>query len=104
LRLQVIEQCSEKEVNSFSKEKLPSGAKSQPMIISLIEDYKSEGYSHKAVVQSKAENKETVLQGVHLVTSLFKRIILDTFHGHLDSKYLRRYQDEYVFRSSRRTS
>jgi len=38
------------------------------------------------------------------VTSLFKRVILGTFHGRLDSKYLQRYLDEYVFRFNRRTS
>jgi transposase-like protein len=104
LRLQVIEQCSEKELTSFAKANIALGSQITTDGWFAYRGLQSKGYSHKAVVQSKAENKKSVLQGVHLVTSLFKRVILGTFHGRLDAKYLQRYLDEYVFRFNRRTS
>ena len=71
---------------------------------SLIVVYNVKVTAIKLLSKIKTENKESVLQGVHLVTSLFKRVILGTFHGRLDSKYLQRYLDEYVFRFNRRTT
>ncbi|SHJ55049.1 ISXO2-like transposase domain-containing protein, partial [Malonomonas rubra DSM 5091] len=62
-----------------------------------------EGYSHKAIIQSKTAEKESVLPGVHLVTSLAKRVMLGTFQGRFDPQYLQRYLDEYVFRFNRRS-
>ena len=56
------------------------------------------------VIQIKVEDKKSVLPGVHLVTSLLKRMILGPFHGLFDPQYLQRYLDEYVFRFNRRTS
>ena len=104
LRLQVIEQCSEQELTSFAKANITLGSHITTDGWFAYRALQNKGYSHKAVVQSKAENKESVLPGVNLVTSLFKRVILGTFHGRLDSKYLQRYLDEYVFRFNRRTS
>jgi len=44
------------------------------------------------------------LPGVYFVTSLIKRLILGTFQGRLEGKYLQRYLDEYVFRFNRRST
>jgi hypothetical protein len=44
------------------------------------------------------------MYGVHLVTSLIKRIIRGTFHGRFEPKYLQNYLHEYVFRFNRRKS
>jgi hypothetical protein len=62
------------------------------------------GYTHKPMLQTKTEDKNSVLPGVHLVTSLIKRLILGTFQGRFEEKYLTRYLDEYVFRFNRRTT
>ena len=85
LRLQVIEQCSEQELTSFAKANITLGSHITTDGWFAYRALQNKGYSHKAVVQSKAENKESVLPGVNLVTSLFKRVILGTFHGRLDS-------------------
>jgi len=55
-------------------------------------------------VQAEAENKSSVLPGIHLVCSLLKRLMLGTFHGRCDRKHLQPYLDEYVFRFNRRTT
>jgi hypothetical protein len=62
------------------------------------------GYTHKSMLQTKNENKDSVLPGVHIVTPLIKRLILGTFQGCFEEKYLARYLDEYVFRFNRRTT
>ena len=60
------------------------------------------GYIHKPVFMTRAVNKHSVLPGVHPVISLIRRLILGTFQGRFDQKYLGRYLDEYVFRFNRR--
>ena len=103
LRLQVIECCSSKELTSFIKANIASGSQITTDGWLGYSGLQSKGFIHKIIVQSKADDKESVLPGVHLVTSLFKRVILGTFQGRFDPQYLQRYLDEYVFRFNRRT-
>jgi hypothetical protein len=58
---------------------------------------------HEKTNQSSAKGNER-LYGVHLVTSLVKRLIRGTFQGRVEPKYLQNYLDEYVFRFNRRKS
>jgi hypothetical protein len=53
---------------------------------------------------ARAASKHSVLPGVHLVISLIKRLILGTFQGRFEQKYLARYLDDNVFRFNRRTT
>ena len=46
-----------------------------------------EQYRHEITNQSKATTREN-LYGVHLVTSLVKRLIRGTYHGRFEPKYL----------------
>ena len=62
------------------------------------------GYAHTKILQSKADDKDSVLPGVHLIISLVKRLIRGTFQGRFEQKYLQRYLDEYVFRFNRRAT
>jgi transposase-like protein len=104
LRMQVIARCSADELIPFAVSNVASGSTVTTdgwKGYSALED---KGFIHKKVVQSKTEDKDSVLPGVHLVTSLVKRLILGTFQGRFDRKYLQRYLDEYVFRFNRRTT
>jgi hypothetical protein len=56
------------------------------------------------MLRTETEDKNSVLPGVHLVTSLINRLILGTFQGRFDEKYLTRYLDEYELRFNRRTT
>lgn len=103
LRLQVIECCSAEELTSFAKANIELGSQITTDGWTGYSSFQSEGYEHKTIIQSKVEDKKSVLPGVHLVTSLFKRVILGTFQGRFDPQYLQRYLDEYVFRFNRRT-
>ena len=103
LRLEAIECCSAEELTSFVKANIALGSQITTDGWSGYNGLQSEGYEHKIILQSKVEDKASVLPGVHLVTSLFKRVILGTFQGRFDPQYLQRYLDEYVFRFNRRT-
>ena len=103
LRLQVIECCSAEELTSFVKANIDLGSQIITDGWSGYSGLRNEGFLHETVIQSKIKDKKSVLPGVHLVTSLFKRVILGTFQGRFDPQYLQRYLDEYVFRFNRRT-
>ena len=60
--------------------------------------------THEKINLSASSKDNEGLYGVHLVTSLIKRIIRGTFHGRFEPKYLQNYLDEYVFRFNRRKS
>lgn len=104
LRMQVIEHCSAEELTSFAKANISAGSQITTDGWTGYSSLQKDGYLHRVVIQSKVEDKKSVLPGVHLVTSLLKRMILGTFHGRFDPQYLQRYLDEYVFRFNRRTS
>jgi len=103
LRLQVIKNCGAKELTSFAKANIELGSQITTDGWTGYSSLQGEGYKHRPIIQSKTEDKSSVLPGVHLVTSLLKRVILGTFQGRFDPQYLQRYLDEYVFRFNRRT-
>lgn len=103
LRMQVIEHCSTEELTAFIKQNVISGSQITTDGWSAYSGLQSKGFAHKTIIQSKADEQESVLPGVHLVTSLLKRVMLGTFQGRFDPQYLQRYLDEYVFRFNRRT-
>lgn len=103
VRLQIIDDCSAGELIPFVKANVVPGScvttDGWPGYNALQEC----GYEHRAILQNKAKNKESVMSGAHLVISLIKRLVLGTFQGRFERKYLQRYLDEYVFRFNRRT-
>ncbi|MFZ0133583.1 MAG: IS1595 family transposase [Desulfobacterales bacterium] len=62
-----------------------------------------ERYGHETKNQSKSTSFWN-LYGVHLMTTLVKRLFRGTFHGRFEPKYLQNYLDEYAFRFNRRKS
>lgn len=102
LRMQVVESCSANELTSFIKTNITSGSQVTTDGWGAYSSLQGEGYTHKAIVQSRTDDAGSVLPGVHLVASLAKRVILGTFQGRFDPQYLQRYLDEYVFRFNRR--
>lgn len=103
VRMQVIENCSANELIPFATNHIVPGSCITTDGWKGYSSLEKEGYIHKTVLASKEEDKASVLPGVHLVASLVKRVILGTFQGRFDPKYLQRYLDEYVFRFNRRT-
>jgi len=104
LRMEVIERCNADELIPFIENNVSSGSRVSTDGWGGYSSLSSKGYEHKQVIKSKSDEQDSVLPGVHLVISLFKRVILGTFQGRFDKKYLQRYLDEYVFRFNRRTT
>lgn len=103
-RLQVIENCSSAQLLPFVKNNVAPNSQVKTDGWKGYNGLGKEGFTHHRVLSSQAEDKESVLPGVHLVISLVNRVILGTFQGRFDAPYLQRYLDEYVFRFNRRTS
>ncbi len=104
LRMQVIENCSADQLIPFATNNIAHGSRVTTDGWKGYSGLEAEGYVHHKVLQSRVEDKASVLPGVHLIASLVNRIMLGTFHGRFDSKYLQRYLDEYVFRFNRRVT
>jgi transposase-like protein len=62
------------------------------------------GYDHEYVTGYNAEDRDTVLPGAHLVSSLLKRWLTGTLHYSVSDKHFAYYLDEYAFRFNRRRS
>ena len=74
-----------------------------PAYLSIAEH----GYKHirRVTPESRVDIREqNILPKVHRVASLFKRWVLGTYQGKIDTKHLPAYLDEFVFRFNRRTS
>ena len=104
LRMQVIEDCSAGQLIPFVKSNVAPGSQVSTDGWKGYNGLEEAGYGHQKIQSAKADAKDSVLPGVHLVVSLVKRVILGTFQGRFDGHYLQRYLDEYVFRFNRRTS
>ena len=59
---------------------------------------------YKMATTRPGKREADALPRVHRVASLFKRWVLGTYQGSIDSKHLQQYLDEFVFRFNRRTS
>ena len=62
------------------------------------------GFRHEYVLGYAAEDRASVLPGVHLVASLLKRWLYGTLHYRISEKHFPYYLDEYAFRFNRRGS
>ena len=103
IRLHVALDCSAYSLETFIMHNIEAGS----MIVTdswrSYQFIEKKRYRHEITNQSKIKNKQN-LYGVHLVTSLIKRLIRGTYHGRFEPKYLQNYLDEYVFRFNRRKS
>ena len=61
-------------------------------------------YEHEVTVIGDRKTASTKFPRVHRVFSLFKRLLLGTYHGSWSSKYAPAYCEEYEYRFNRRTS
>jgi transposase-like protein len=104
IRLQITNDCSYNSIGQFMARNIDQ----KSLVItdgwSGYMPVEKKGYAHQRFVQAEAEDKSSVLPGIHLVSSLLKRLMLGTFHGRCDRKHLQPYLDEYVFRFNRRTT
>ena len=102
-------------ISSTSSDALLRGVEQMVQAGCRIETDAWRGYlrlSDKGYIHDRTEMATTrpgkreadALPRVHRVASLFKRWVLGTYQGSIDSKHLQQYLDEFVFRFNRRTS
>lgn len=66
----------------------------------VVEQLKSQGYTHERVLASEPEAEEK-FRWVHTLISNAKAFIAGTFHGQ-DRKHLQAYMDKFGYRFNRR--
>jgi transposase-like protein len=104
IRLQVIPNCSGDVLEQFISANITPGS------LVVTDGWKGYSfldksqYSHHRILASRIDEKDSILPGVHLVTSLVKRLMLGTFQGRFGPEHLQSYLDEFVFRFNRRKS
>ena len=103
IRLHVALDCSAYSLETFILDNIEPGATIATDSWQAYNIIDKEQYRREITNQSKSTGYEN-LYGVHLVTTLVKRLIRGTYHGRFEPKYLQNYLDEYVFRFNRRKS
>jgi len=103
IRLQVALDCSAYSLETFILTNV------EPGTTIATDSWESYNFIEKAHCAHEKSNQgrckaNQSLYGVHLVTSLIKRLISSTFQGRFEPKYLQNYLDEFVFRFNRRKS
>lgn len=70
----------------------------------MFQRFAERGYTHEATKSYTVEDRDTVMPGPHLVSSLLKRWTAGTLHYRLSPQHLPYYLDEFTFRFNRRKS
>ena len=103
IRLHVALDCSGYSLETFIDDNIDTGATIATDEWQGYNIIDKEQHQHEKTNLNKSDDREN-LYGVHLVTTLIKRLIRGTYHGRLEPKYLQNYLDEYTFRFNRRKS
>lgn len=102
IRMEVLTDCSTISLERFIKDN-----------IELNTEIVTDGWSGYNTLDEKGEFKHEIeviekdqspLPGVHRSISLFKRLMLGTYQGRVEHKYLNQYLEEFTFRFNRRKS
>jgi hypothetical protein len=70
----------------------------------MFRRFTEQGYTHEARTSYDAKERDQVMPGPHLVSSLLKRWTAGTLHYRLTPQHLPYYLDEFTFRFNRRKS
>ena len=105
VRFRCIPEASRKALESFVTDNIEGES---TVITDGWESYgflKSSGYAHKKrVIAGSGKQAHELLPHVHMVDSLVKRWLSGTHQGHVESKHLQYYLDEFAFRFNRKLS
>ena len=102
IRLHVALDCTGYSLESFIDDNIEPSA-----MIATDSCLAMQSLTKSCLTREKNQNigrKFENLIGVHLLTTLIKRLIRGTYNGRFEPKYLYNYLDEYVFRFNRRKS
>lgn len=104
VRFRCVEAVNGDTVESFVHDNIEPGTKIVTDGLSVFDNLRSAGFSHRPHVVSTGGAALKQLDHVHLVISLLKRWLGGTHQGAVTGPHLQAYLDEFSFRFNRRLS
>ena len=102
VRMQVAEHPNMATSLEFAHDVVAEGSTIHTDGTRLFRRLGSMGFQHDYVTSSQTDDPDTVMPGVHLVSSLLNRWLTGTLHYAASAKHLDHYLDEFTFRFNRR--
>ena len=104
IRLDIAQAPASLELVDFAREVVAPGSTIRTDGAQMFRVLAGEGYTHEYVTGYNAADRDAVMPGVHLVSSLLKRWHAGTLQYNASAKHLPYYLDEFTFRFNRRNS
>jgi hypothetical protein len=108
VRLEVADKTGGLDMVDFAAEVVAPGSLIHTDGAPMFKRFTGLGYQHQATPGTKkghrVEDRDAVMAGPHLVSSLLKRWAAGTLHHRLSYQHLPYYLDEFTFRFNRRNS
>jgi len=104
VRLELADKPGGLDMIEFACEVITPGASIHTDGARMFTRLTDKGYTHHATPGNTTADRDTVMPGPHLVSSLLKRWTAGTLHYRLSEQHLPYYLDEFTFRFNRRTS
>jgi len=104
VRLDIAEAPNSLELVDFVTEVVEPGTTVRTDGALMFRRLVKDGYLHQATAGNTAADRDTVMPGCHLVSSLLKRWTAGTLHYRISARHLPYYLDEFTFRFNRRSS
>jgi transposase-like protein len=104
VRFAVADKPGSRQLVDFACEVIEPGSEIHTDGLRTLRQLGTLGYTHSYVNGYDAEDRDQVLPGAHLVSSLLKRWLIGTLHYSASDKHFAYYLDEYAFRFNRRNS
>lgn len=104
VRLELADKPGGLDMIDFACEVIAPGATIHTDGARMFTRLTDKGYIHHATPGYAAVDRDAVMPGPHLVSSLLKRWTAGTLHYRLSAQHLPYYLDEFTFRFNRRTS
>ena len=103
-RMQVAERPNTAAILEFAHDVVAEGSTIHTDGTRLFRRLGSMGFQHEYVTSYQTDDPDSVMPGVHLVSSLLKRWLTGTLHYAASAEHLDYYLDEFTFRFNRRKS
>lgn len=104
VRFGLPERANSREMLDFARATIEPGSTIHTDGLYVLRKLAQLGYRHEFVTGARAADLDTVMPGVHLVSSLVKRWIAGTLQLNVSHEQLAYYLDEFAFRFNRRNS
>lgn len=104
VRMEVAERPNSNAILDFARSTIAAGSTIHTDGSLFFRKLPALGFQHQHIAGYKAADLDTVMPGVHLISSLVKRWLTGTLHYAASRPHLDYYLDEFTFRFNRRRS